>query len=157
MFVFKMKLRPTKRMIVVGAVTVAAAVLIFVICAVSSVGSIPGTATCDEAGEYSLSAASDQDRLKFLSVFGLEADKLVSADIVTIPSEFNSVYEDYNKLQQKIGLDLNRHRGESAERYTYALNGEDADFAVILVRKGKVIGGHITSGEFGEGNKPLTG
>lgn len=155
MFVLKVKLKPSKRMFLICGAVIAAIVIICVICTVSAAGRMPDTATCDEGGEYSLSASNEQERLEFLGNFGLDADRLVSADIITIPSEFNSVYKAYNDLQRQIGLDLSRYKGESAERYMYALNGENADSAVILVRNNRVIGGHITSGEFGEENRPL--
>ena len=155
MFVLKVKLMPSKRMFLVCGAIIAAIVLVCVICSASAAGRTPDTATCDEAGEYSLSAANEQEQIDFLGNFGLEADRLVSADNITIPSEFNSVYDDYNELQRQIGLDLSRYKGENAEKYVYALKGENADFAVILVKNNRVIGGHLTSGEFGEENRPL--
>ena len=117
MFVLKVKLKPSKRMFLICGAVIAAIVIICVICTVSAAGRMPDTATCDEAGEYSLSASNEQERLEFLGNFGLDADRLVSADIITIPSEFNSVYKAYNDLQRQIGLDLSRYKGESAERY----------------------------------------
>ena len=75
-------------------------------------------------------------------------------DNVKIPSEFNSHYEKYNDLQQKIGLDLENYKGVTAKRSTYKLenyeNNSKVYYATLLIYENRVIGGHISSNIYGE-------
>ncbi len=112
------------------------------------------TATCDEAGAYSLVAENAAEEIEFLSQFGLSvASESRRSEKITIPTDFSAVYEDYNALQNQIGLDLEHFKGETADKVTYTLNS--GEYVVILVCRGRVIGGHITNGEFGSENRPL--
>ena len=76
-----------------------------------------------------------------------------SVDEVIIPQDFNSVYEKYNEIQKKSVFDLSNYAGKPAKRYTYSI--DDGKKAVILVYKNRIIGGHITSGVYGEDYLPL--
>lgn len=115
----------------------------------------PNTATCDEIGSYSVTVESKNDEIDFLRLFNHKpiADSR-QREVITIPSDFDSVYDSYNELQKKIGLNLDKEKGSVAEKITYQL--ENGDYAVILISNGRVIGGHITNGEWGSKNKPLT-
>ncbi len=67
---------------------------------------------------------------------------------VIIPLPLDSVYEEYNRLQKEIGLDLTFYQGEKAVRYTYSVkNHPDSEGrqvrANILVSDGKMIAGDI--------------
>lgn len=74
---------------------------------------------------------------------------------VTIPSDFNDVYENYNNLQKEQGFDLSKYKGETAVSYTFTVigyvdNNGDAKNNVqahVLVCDGKIIGGDIASTE----------
>lgn len=61
-----------------------------------------------------------------------------------IPTEFNNVWENYNKLQKEKGYDLALYKGKKCKRYTYLIPSENAR-ANILVSDGKIIGGDISS------------
>lgn len=114
----------------------------------------PNTAVSDEMGKYSLLAENQSDEIDFLSQFGLSAvAESRSCEKITIPAEFNSIYEQYNELQKQIGLNLENYRGETVEKVTYLL--DNGEYAVLLVIKNRVIGGHITNGEYGSENRPL--
>lgn len=157
MFVFKLKFRLSKK-IVITATCVTAGIIAVALFASKS-RAIPDSATCDEAGRYSLVAETVGGECGFLKNFGLkpDADSRQSESIV-IPSEFNSAYEEYNQLQKQIGLNLENFKGKETEKITYTLeNSENKEdkFAVLLVCKGRVIGGHLTNGEYGYSNKPL--
>ncbi len=116
---------------------------------------MPVSAFCDEIGEYSLKAENEIQEFEFLRQFGLtaETDSLV-CDTVVIPKNFNQVYNSYNRLQQKIGLDLNNYKGVSAKRRVYTLKDFSDDgrkyTVTLLVYRERVIGGHISSGVYGE-------
>lgn len=155
MFVLNFKLKFNKIAVIAIAGIAAAAAIIISVCFANR-NSIPDAATCDEAGRYSLVAETVGGECGFLKQFGLSpvADSRESESVV-IPEKFNSTYEDYNSLQTRIGLDLSRFKGKVAEKITYELENSDEKYAVILVYKGRVIGGHLTNGEYGDENKPL--
>ena len=120
-------------------------------------GSKSDTATCDEIGEYSLKAETEEQRLEILRTFGIENAELTESDEITIPEEFNSVTEKYNEIQRQTGLDLTPCKGQKAQRFTYSVNAENATDAVLLVNEGNLIGGHLTNRVYGEGVRPLSG
>lgn len=113
------------------------------------------TATCDELGSYSTDASDTEEQVEFLKQFGITvAEKSKVQDKVIIPETFNKTYKDYNKLQNKIGLDLLSYKGKEVNRVTYKMKNSKYD-VTLLVYKGHVIGGHIFSGIYGEKYYPL--
>ena len=92
---------------------------------------------------------TSEDRIEFLKQFGwiVEPDP---RDIqqITIPVKFDSLYEKYNKLQLKEGLDLEKYKGKTVKKYTYLVSNYDYDglvYANLLIYKNRVIGGDICS------------
>lgn len=63
---------------------------------------------------------------------------------ITIPTEFNAVYERYNNLLKEGGYDLTPYKGKKCKRYTYLIPSQNAR-ANILVYNGKIIGGDVSS------------
>lgn len=97
---------------------------------------------------------SNEDRVGFLSQFGWTVNpQCVLEEEVSIPSDFDSVFLGYNELQKEQGLDLSRYKRKKVMHYRYEVtNYPDTDQAVyanILVYRGKVIGGDISSYENG--------
>lgn len=95
---------------------------------------------------------TNSDRVNFISQFGWTVDQEPIEEIaVTVPSEFDSVYESYNDLQRAQGLNLLKYRGKEIVRYTYEItNYADFDGTVyinLLVSKNKIIGGDICSAD----------
>ncbi len=150
MFVFNFRLNPSKKlMCILGAMSIIASV-ICIICMMSVHNQVYDTATCDELGTYSLKTDG------FLEQFSLEAvPETAKVRSVTIPMEFNNTYNQYNELQKKIGLDLSRYKGRTAEEITYELKNSEIKYAVLLVYEDRVIGAHLTNGEYGQSNLPL--
>ena len=139
---------------------IAAAVIltIFIIACVisySATQKLSDTATRDEAGEYSLVVKDDAQAESFLKSFGVDSVLEKTGEEIIIPKKFNSLYEKYNEIQKRIGLDLSRYKGKSALKATYKIKSDKADYAVLLLRGNRVIGGHLTSLEYGKGNLPL--
>lgn len=63
---------------------------------------------------------ADKINIAFLNSYGLEVNnKSIENERVKIPKDFDLVYEGYNDLQKKAGLDLKEHAGEEGIRYTY--------------------------------------
>ena len=88
-------------------------------------------------------------RLAFLKELGLEVDATtLSEKNIKIPTEFSSVYENYNDIQRQAGYDLSEYRGKSVTQYTYTVTNYDSDDVVVvnlLCYAGKIIGGDICS------------
>lgn len=93
--------------------------------------------------------ATNEDRVAFLKQFGWEVDENAREVIeVTIPVNFDPIYEKYNQLQIGEGLDLEKYKGKTVKRYTYLVNNYDYEGTVlanILIYKERVIGGDICS------------
>ena len=63
---------------------------------------------------------TEQQRQALISELGWQTgDKPTSHKTITIPEQFDDVYEGYNALQKEQGFDLAAHKGKSAELYTY--------------------------------------
>lgn len=154
MFVLKFKMR--KKYIIPIVVAIIAAVVLLII-VLSSGNTAPDySATCDEVGRFSLVAQTVGGECGFIKQFGYDviADSR-KCETVTVPSVFNDTYEEYNALQKKIGLDLEAYKGRDVKKITYEIDNSDEKYAVILTLKGRVIGAHLTNGEYGDENKPL--
>lgn len=94
--------------------------------------------------------ASPEARRAFLAGFGWEIDESSGEEeAVVIPARFDAVYEDYNDIQKKQGLNLERYRGKTVMRYTYPVkNYEGYDgtvYATLLIYKDRVVGGDVCS------------
>jgi hypothetical protein len=96
-------------------------------------------------------AASNEERLLFLSSFGWETDKEPAEVVeVIIPNEFDVVYEKYNAIQKAEGYDLSKYKGKRVKRYTYVIKNyptkqEATINANLLVYDNKIIGGDVCS------------
>lgn len=128
------------------ALIVAVAVVVFVILKFVVFGTA-STAYCSTVGEYQLEITADFTTEDFLKQFDIEVDKSSQQKVsITIPSEFNDVYQKYNNLQQSQGLDLAGYKGENAERYTYNVTNypNDIDIKVnIIICDNRVIAGDL--------------
>lgn len=95
--------------------------------------------------------SSDMDILNrhFLSGFGIKTDlKPISQEEIIIPTDFDSVYENYNLIQLEAGFDLSGYKGAKAVRYTYKMlnfpNNERKNiYANVICIKNKQVGGDI--------------
>ncbi len=95
---------------------------------------------------------SEEDVRKFLEGLNWEVkpDSLKASE-VTIPSDFNEIYTEYNDLQKSQGLDLSRYKRKTVMRYTYEISNfadwEGIVYATVLVYRDKIIGGDICSAD----------
>jgi len=85
--------------------------------------------------------------ISFLEARGwLTEPKPPETGAVLIPDEFDAVYERYNAMQQKQGLDLWPYHGQVVERRVYAVrnhpSGEDVQ-ATLLLFENRVIAGDL--------------
>ena len=82
----------------------------------------------------------------------------VETQKIEVPKEFDESYIEYNELQRMAGFDLAAYQGKTAMRYTFKiiqLNGADTLRANVLVYRGKVIGGDISTIEMEGFTMPL--
>lgn len=91
---------------------------------------------------------------ELLTEFGWEFEpKPVETAELIIPQEFDEVFENYNELQKKAGLDLEPYMGSRATRYTYIItNYPDESVTLrgnVLVVDGTPVGGDISTVELG--------
>ena len=87
---------------------------------------------------------------EYLNSFGVEIDaEEVVADEITVPEQFNDVYESYNKVQKAQGFDLSGYKGCKLARYTFPVtNYSDENqnvFAEVLLYDGVVVAADIYS------------
>lgn len=92
---------------------------------------------------------TEEQRQEFLSSLGWEvSEKYTSCKVITIPSEFSDVYENYNDLQKQQGFDLADYQGEKVEIYQYSVYNypekEDNMVCNLIVHEGKLIGGDVS-------------
>ncbi len=95
---------------------------------------------------------SEADAAAFLSQFGWEVDATpLEVREVVIPTEFDRVFQKYNEIQKRQGLDMTKYRKRTVTRYTFSVKNypeyEGKVWANVLVYKGKVIGGDICSAD----------
>lgn len=109
------------------------------------------SATVSEGG-ISLRASDYKEREKFLSQFGWDFDvEPYAVKEVTIPWEFDDVYNEYNAIQKRQDFDLEKYKGQIVKKWTYNINnypeyeGEKGRVqANLLIYNGNVIGADIT-------------
>ena len=118
------------------------------------------------SGEFSaarqdrISGKTNALRLEFLSSIGLKTEEeCESKKEIKIPEKFGEVYKNYNEIQKKSGFDLYPYSGCRADVYTYKVtdtkNFGENTFVNIIVLKGEIIGGDISSRELSGFMLPL--
>ena len=95
------------------------------------------------------SGETDTNNIVFLKRYGWEVrTKSVDKEDIIIPKPFDRVYENYNDIQLKAGLDLRPYMGMKGVRYTYIVEnypkdvGEEVRANVICINN-EPVGGDI--------------
>lgn len=95
------------------------------------------------------SGETDTNNIVFLKGYGWEVrTKSVEKEDIIIPKPFDRVYENYNDIQLKAGLDLRLYMGMKGVRYTYIVEnypkdvGEEVRANVICINN-EPVGGDI--------------
>lgn len=136
-----------KRLVII---TIVCVVVVAVLCVLDAVLSKPkgeDTAAVSSAA-VNVQAANDEERAAFLAQFGWQVCTVpLEVEEVTIPEEFDKVYQNYNDLQRSQGFDLAGYSGQRVKRWTYEVtnypDGVKGVRANLLVCDDKVIGGDI--------------
>ena len=99
--------------------------------------------------KYTLSAATNEERVSFFSQFGWKVDaEPVEIKDVVIPAKFNDVYISYNNIQKEQGLDLEPYAGKTCHQWVYTVKNypQSTDVrATLLVFDNRVIGGDLST------------
>ncbi len=93
---------------------------------------------------------NDTGRINFLNSIGCDADEnsCIKSE-VTIPCEFNEVYNGYNNIQLQQGFDLSDFKGKPADIYTYKLNENTEMNVTLIIHENILIGCDIHSSIYG--------
>lgn len=94
--------------------------------------------------------STNEKRVAFLKNFGWQVDENpVEVVEVTIPQNFNAVYNNYNAIQKRQGFDLTKYRGQRVKRWTYRILNypgvTDEVHANLLIYKNTVVGGDVST------------
>ena len=95
---------------------------------------------------------TDKERRIFIESFGhtLKEDK-PEVNRITIPSEFNDTYLQFEALQNEMGLSLEKFKGENVTKYTYSLTDGES-YAELYIYNGKfVVAGCIVNPDLKNG------
>lgn len=100
-------------------------------------------------------AASNEERLTYLGSLGWQVNpEPLETLALQLPQELGADYSDYLRLQEEQGMPFAQYAGQTASRYTYAVNnypGYDGPVQINLwVCDGVLVGGDlIAPGEGG--------
>ena len=156
MFAIGFSVRNSKKLFFIALAVITALAVACVAATVFMLENPSYTAHSNSAGDYSL-LIKNGDYEAFFSQLGLNADQEQKNEkSVIIPADFDEVYLEYNELQKAAGLDLSDYKGRKASCIKFPLKSGAANYAVILVCEERVIGGHLTDGEYGSKMLPLT-
>lgn len=107
-----------------------------------------------QSASSSVTCASSADGVKYLNSLGWETGAS-NEKVITVPQQWNDVYQNYNEIQLEQGYDLTPYKGKNVTLYTYEIKNYDGYtegiVADLLVCDGNLIGGDIcnTSAENG--------
>lgn len=101
-------------------------------------------------GLFSIDNSTNEMIISFLNSNGVEVQtKPVQISHITIPNEFDKIYETYNSIQKDVGFDLTNYKGKAVVKYTYniintAEFGQDA-VANIFIYDNTIIAADVSS------------
>ena len=145
MFIYTVKSKQIRAILIILFVVLTVAVLIFL---------SKDSRNVSTDSTANLKASDHSERMSFISQFGWEvSEEPTEVREVIIPETFDDVYTKYNEIQLSQGFDLSSYKGMRVKRWTYAVKNyagyEDKDCRRIniLVYDGSVIGGDVCSVE----------
>ncbi len=100
---------------------------------------------------FSIDNSTNQMIVDYIESIGWQVDPSpIEISHLTIPNEFDIVYETYNAIQIKAGFDLNEFKGKSVSRYSYKVqnhtkSNEEEVIASVFVYENRIIAGDISS------------
>lgn len=148
MFLCSIRMSKIKIFAIFSAILAVGIVSIVLITSSSNSNNAPDTMPPVEM----MTAETNDQRVAFLEYFGwkIVTDPTEVAEVV-IPNEFDDVYQNYNAIQKQQGMDLERYKGKTVQRYVYLVtnypDGKTNVFAHLLICDNIIVGGDIASSE----------
>ena len=153
MFVYSLK-ASTLKFFAVVCVALTALVMMITFIPSYDGGEIKYITTGNESKINYSKIKTNEDRIGFLSQFGWRVEQTPVEEVeVTVPEKFDKVFNGYNEIQKRQGLDLSKYKGKTVTRYTYEVTNYENEngkvYANVIVYRNKVIGGDICSAKVG--------
>ena len=153
MIVFTTKITPKK---IIGGILALSLVICSGIAIAHDVGRQDGILILDEQvmEREEKKVKTNEDRVSLLEGYGWTVDKEPLEFMeVRIPEEFDGVYNEYNEIQKRQGLDLSGYSGKRVMRYTYKITNHPSKdenvVANIIIYKNKLRAGDVCSSKLG--------
>lgn len=102
-------------------------------------------------GVFSIDSSTNRMIVEYAGNLGWQVNPSpVEISHLTIPQDFDAVFETYNALQKKSGFDLAEFKGKRVTRYTYEVqnhihSSDSRVFLGIIVYESRIIAGEISS------------
>lgn len=102
-------------------------------------------------GLFSIDNATNKMVIGYIESLGWKIEHTpIEISHLTLPKQFNEVFNTYNAVQQSSGFDLAPYKGKSVSRYSYRVlnHSESASnevIASIIVYENRIIAGDISS------------
>ncbi len=102
-------------------------------------------------GLFSIDNATNQMIVEYIESLGWQINPSPSEiSHITLPKEFDVVYETYNAVQLNSGFDITKYKGKNVSRYSYKVlnhikSGESEVIASVFVYENQIIAGDICS------------
>lgn len=153
MFVYSLK-ASTLKFFAVVCVALTALVMMITFIPSYDGGEIKYITTGNESKINYSKIKTNEDRIAFLSQFGWRVEQTPVEEVeVTVPEKFDKVFNGYNEIQKRQGLDLSKYKGKTVTRYTYEVTNYENEngkvYANVIVYRNKVIGGDVCSAKVG--------
>jgi len=100
---------------------------------------------------HSMDSAENAKIVEYIESLGWEIEQTpIEISHLTIPQNFDAIFETYNAYQKEAGFDLTSFKGARATRYSYrVLNHRYSDSntvrANMIVVNGKIVAADISS------------
>ena len=95
-----------------------------------------------------VSGKDTKKNIEFLKSYGWEVgEKEIETEEIKIPDSFDEIYKNYNLLQIKAGLDLEKYKGKKAVRYTYIVKNYPTDYDDEIRANVICVGGEPVAGD----------
>ena len=104
-------------------------------------------------GLFSIDNATNEMIVEYIEELGWEIEATPKEiTYLTIPKQFDAVYETYNAVQKHSGFNLEEFKGKKVTRYTYrVLNHKESKttrvIAGVFVYENTIIAGDISSAD----------
>lgn len=102
-------------------------------------------------GVFGIDASTNKMIVEYADALGWKISPTPDEAVkLTIPNEFDAVYETYNAVQKNSGFDLEEFKGKRVSRYSYrVLNHRQSKtsevYLGVIVFEGRIIAGEISS------------